>query len=114
MKPLIIFNAVGLCPAIAINIPASSSITIYEGSSPPYLSKFIQIMEHTTKAQTKSRLLLIVEKGNKYIMIHPKIDAYVPGAPGRYPIKPQVTIKRRHLFANLDMTTDLPFNVYLL
>ncbi|MCX5802638.1 MAG: hypothetical protein NTU69_03730 [Proteobacteria bacterium] len=43
-------------------------------------------------------------------MIHPKIDAYVPGAPGRYPIKPQVTIKRRHLFANLDIT-GLSFTV---
>jgi hypothetical protein len=111
MKPLIIFKSVGLCPAIAINIPASSSITIYEGSSPPYLSKFIQIMEHTTKAQTKSRLPLIVEKGNKYIMIHPKIDAYVPGAPGKYPIKPQVTIKRRHLFTNLDMIMEFILNI---
>jgi hypothetical protein len=68
-------------------------------------------MEHTTKAQTKNRLLLIVEKGNKYIMIHPKIDAYVPGAPGRYPIKPQVTIKRRHLFANLDMIMEFILNI---
>ncbi len=40
----------------------------------------------------------IEQKGRTYRIAHPRIDAYVPGAPGTYPTKPQVTTNSRALF----------------
>jgi hypothetical protein len=60
------------------------------------------------RQQTKTIFPKRELKGKKYKKKHPRIDAYVPGAPGRKPINPQVAIKSKQLFSNLDNESLLP------
>ena len=49
----------------------------------------------------------IEQKGRAYRIAHPRIDAYVPGAPGMYPTKPQVTTNNRALFSVVDIVLSI-------